>query len=36
MATESHSMEEWYNLPESVDGSRDDIDKFAAVPRTCT
>jgi len=31
MATESHSMEEWYNLPESVDGSRVDIDKFAAV-----
>jgi hypothetical protein len=31
MATESHSMEEWYNLPDSVDGSREDIDKFAAV-----
>lgn len=24
-------MEEWYNLPEGADGSRDDIDKFAAV-----
>ena len=31
MATESHSMEEWYNLPERVDGSLADIEKFAAV-----
>jgi len=31
MATESHSMEEWYNLPERLDGSLEDIDKIAAV-----
>jgi len=31
MARQSHSMEEWYNLPEGLDGSRDDIDNFAAV-----
>ena len=31
MATESHSMDKWYNLPENLDGSRDDIGKFAEV-----